>query len=437
MKARYKWELNQNKLVNPSAPWYSNLNSIMIKKLTSLIFLAAVLTIQVSAQKSKLTTGVLAQTQGNNVDAIEKLEVALEKPELLKKEKNVAKAHFYLAKAYLAVSQDTSMAAKFPNAGLKAQQNLKKAIENPEGKKYDITAKLENLNYQIWATLYNKGVTEFNTGKDNTAMELFEAANEANPGHFLTNRMLGSAALMTKDSVKSVEYLKAAIDVFKTRYAEATPEVKDGAEYKQDYGQLSYIFQQLAVILNAQNKTNEALDLLSQGVEMLPEDEDVKRQELAIYQQNPDLFEKAEVKFTSALEKNPKDNNIRLAYASLLERVKRHDDAFKMYEEAYKIDPENIQANYGKAAYYINKAAEVSAKKMEYTKDEEIDKADEEIKGLCEKAYPYVKWLHNAQPNEAEWLSQLVNITPIIGKRDEMTEYAKKLGELNRSGGNK
>ncbi|MEM7298118.1 MAG: hypothetical protein AAF391_07610, partial [Bacteroidota bacterium] len=118
----------------------------MIKKLTSLIFLTALLAMQVSAQKSKLTTGVLAQTQGNNEDAIEKLEVALEKPELLKKDKNIAKANYYLAKAYLAVSQDTSLAAKYPDAGLKAQMNLKKAIDNPEGKKYDVTAKLENLN---------------------------------------------------------------------------------------------------------------------------------------------------------------------------------------------------------------------------------------------------------------------------------------------------
>ena len=65
-------------------------------------------------------------------------------------------------------------------------------------------------------------------------------------------------------------------------------------------------------------------------------------------------------------------------------------------------------------------------------KDDEIEAADTEIKGLMSQAYPYLKTLHKLQPNEREWLSQLVNVTGFMGKDDEMMEYSKKLAEMNK-----
>ena len=411
-----------------------------MKKLTSIIVLAIFCSLHLSAQKSKVTTGVLAQQQNNPDEAIEKLEAALAKPELLhkkpeKRNKPIAKAQYYLSKAYYQVAVDTTKKDQYPDAIFKAKKNLEAALSGPDGKSWDTQSKLGNDHYNIWAVLYNDGVTLFNNGNDEEALKYFVAADEIYPDHFLTNRMLGSAHLVVKDTSKSVEAFGKTLDIFTEKYEsgkEGSEELKGTPEYTQDRGQLSYIYRQLAVIHNAQGNTEKALKVLEDGIKMLPEDEDVKRQELSIYQSNPALLDKAKQKFDAALEKNPDDNAIRLAYASLLERAKKNDEAFKLYEDAYKRDPESLQANYGMAAFYINKAAEVSAEKMNFSKDADIDKADQEIKALCEKAYPYVKWLHNQQPEEPEWLSQLVNITPIIGKNDEMMEYAKKLGEINR-----
>ena len=69
----------------------------------------------------------------------------------------------------------------------------------------------------------------------------------------------------------------------------------------------------------------------------------------------------------------------------------------------------------------------MSTAKAEYNSDDEVEKADAQIKGWLGQAYPFVLKLHELQPDEPEWLSQLVQITPIIGKNDEMAEYAKKL----------
>ena len=195
---------------------------------------------------------------------------------------------------------------------------------------------------------------------------------------------------------------------------------------------MSYIYQQLAVIYQAKGETRNALDLLSEGTKLLPEDESIKRQELAIYQQNPDLLEEAEKKFQEAMAASPDDASIKLAYAALLDKASKGDEALTLYQKVYDADKENLQANYGIGAYYINKAAEMSNEKMKLTKDEEIEAMDKQIVELVGKAYPYMVWLHEKQPEETEWLRQLITITPILGKDEEMMKYGEKLSALNK-----
>ncbi|MEM6803545.1 MAG: tetratricopeptide repeat protein [Bacteroidota bacterium] len=398
----------------------------------------AFLSSQLFAQKSKITSGVLAVQGGKIADAIEKLELGLSKPELIKKQRDIAKGQYYLHKAYLQVARDTTLTdlrAAHPDAIFKAKENLQMAMANPEAKAMKNQSILDQADFNVWAVLYNEGVSLFNGGNDADALKYFKAADEIYPKHFLTNRMLGSAQLMNKDTVGTVATLKKCFEIFDEKYVTGqTPEtmklLEGDEEYKISKGQLSYLYQQLAVIYEAQGKTQDALDLISEGVERLPEDEDIKRQELIIFQKHPDMLSQAEKKFDAALAKNPKDNNVRLVYASLLERAEKTEKAFELYSAAYDIDPENLQANYGKAAYYINKAAALSTARVEFDSDEELEKADAEIKDLLNEAYPYLLKLHELQPNEAEWLTQLVQITPKIGKTEEMSVYAKKLNEV-------
>ncbi|MEL6673444.1 MAG: tetratricopeptide repeat protein [Bacteroidota bacterium] len=416
-----------------------------MKKLTALFALAAMFALPLSAQKSKINSGAIAVQGGDIAGAIEKLEEGLAKPELLgKKEaqinKMVAKGHWNLYKAYYTLATDetqTELREKYPDYLFKALESLEKATEDEvAGKSYRSQSILGGFKYNVWTFLYNDGVSKFNAGEDKVALKYFLAADRAYPEHFLTNRMLGSAYLINKDSAKCTSYLENCIKIFKAKYddsLEGIEEVKAGDAYKVDYSQLSYIYQQLIVLQEAMGETEKALATAEDGIKMIPDDnEGVKRQELAIYQAHPEMVEIAEKKFKAALAENPDDNNIRVAYANLLEKNKKPEEAFKLYSEAYERDDQSLQANYGIAAYYINRAAIESEKKMKLKRDDEIDAADEVIKGLCEKAYPHLVWLHNAQPKEAEWLSQLVNITPIIGKRDEMELYGKKLGELTK-----
>ena len=60
------------------------------------------------------------------------------------------------------------------------------------------------------------------------------------------------------------------------------------------------------------------------------------------------------------------------------------------------------------------------------TKEAEIIAIDDEIKGLMKKAEPYMQKLHEMEPDELEWISQLVSIGYFLGYDDD------KLGELEK-----
>ncbi len=395
----------------------------------------------VLSQKSKVTTGALNFDQGRYGEAIEALEEGLEDPSIFKKSKHIAKGYYYLAQSYYMATGNDELLEQYPDAALMAKDAYDDLMALDDGaKSWKNRALLDGMENNLWGQIYNKGVALFNSNQDDEALRYFQAAQELNQDHFLTNRMLASAYLVKEDSASAVNLFKHSIGTYKASYVEVDEEtlaqsMQDSNFVKMfelDKSQMSYVVRQLAIIQEAQGNTDEALATLAEGSELLPDNQDVQRQELAIYQAHPDLYEQAVEKFERQLENNPDDNAIRLAYASMQERSGNIGKALGLYQDAYDLDPENLQANYGLAAMRINMAAELSEEKMDSNDDDEIKRINGEIKTLCEEAYPYLVWLHEAQPDEPEWLSQLVNITPLIGKTEEMTMWAEKLGKLRR-----
>lgn len=413
-----------------------------MRKLSSLLMMLMMVGLTtVSAQKSKVTTGALNFDQGRYDEAIQALEVGLSDPAQFKKAKDLAKGYYYLSKSYYMILGDSTMDDKYPDAILRSKAAHDQLLATGEaGKTWQNRAKLDAAESNLWAQLYNKGVNLFNNNEDDAALIHFVAAQELNPDHFLTNRMLASAYLVKEDTAKTVELLAKSLDVYRETYIDTDPEVlatnmqeESFAQMAElDKSQVSYVVRQLAVIHEKLGNTDDALATLATGAEILPKDEDISRQELSIYQSHPELYEQAVGKFKSQLETNPEDNAVRLAFASMLERNGKTQEALDLYQDAYELDPENLQANYGLAAMRINLAAELSEAKMESNDDDEIEELNGQIKTLCEEAYPFLVWLHEEQPTEPEWLSQLVNITPIIGKTDEMMKWAEKLGTIRR-----
>jgi len=404
------------------------------------------------AQPNKINGAAIMLAERNNPgEAAVALKDALaDTTEFMEKSRHVKKlykGYFYyaVALAQMVNNGDTTNMAKFDQPAIDAHIHYNKVMSSDEASKWERYAKDYQAEYNIWSALYNRGLSYFNSDQPKEAARRYELAVLYKPKHILTNRMLGASAMLTQDTATSIQALETAIESYKAKYIDITEKEKQellmeqvlsggGVDQKKvDSSQLSYMVQQLAVVYDIQGEPRKALDILKEGMELSPGDEDMKRQELNIYNRNPDLFEEAKEKFQAAVDANPDDLPIKLAYAALLERNGEKDAALELYRDAYERDSDNLQANYRLAAYYVNEAAELSAKKGKMNDSDEIKEADEKIVAYAEKAYPYLKWLHDEQPNEQEWLQRLVEITGIIGKDDEMMEYGKKLGEMNKN----
>ncbi|MEM7657440.1 MAG: hypothetical protein AAF399_15005 [Bacteroidota bacterium] len=426
-----------------------------MKQVISLIIAGLLGAGTVFAQPSKVTSGVLDQQSGRYVEAIVKLEKAIADESMFQKgkAKHIPKAQYALYESYYQVGIDTSgMQEQLAAAELDhpvdhplllAADNLTKAINHPMGKRQKTSAVLGNVESTLWGAVFNKAIEYFNSeaeGSDQIAQNYFEVADQLNPENILTNRMLGAVQLINAprgedpkaDSIAAISTMEKTIQYYKDRYInsdDAATFKSNVPQFEQDSSQLSYLYQQIAVIYNSWGEPEKALELLEDGL-TITDAEDIKRQELNIYQQNPQLLDRAKTKFESAIAASPDDVQIKLAYASMLERNEQADDAYELYKEVYETDPTQIGGIYGVGAYYINKAAAISDAKMAINDDDEIEAMDKEIIGLLEKAYPYMQKLHELQPTQREWLSQLINIAPILGKDDEMEAYYEKMKKL-------
>lgn len=88
------------------------------------------------------------------------------------------------------------------------------------------------------------------------------------------------------------------------------------------------------------------------------------RMELDTLLQTPELHDEALVAFAQAVEENPKDIVLLMAYASLVERSDL-DRALSLYEHAWELDPSQSLAAFNLGVLHYNRAADVSARANE------------------------------------------------------------------------
>jgi tetratricopeptide (TPR) repeat protein len=378
------------------------------------------------AQDSKIITGVLNYNNGEYEEAINNLEIGLADPSELK-EKNVPKGYSYLAQSYLRVGQNPETKDKYKDPLLKAYEALQKTKASDTRGKY--TKAVETTSMLLKNAIYNEGAISYNDKNYQRSMPYFQAVTELDDADYNSRVMLGYTNLMLKDTTKAISYLEKAILMYSS--LEEMPETPDptiGSAYIQ--GSL--------LNMNIGN-TRKALGLASQGKQLystVPDvAKDLDRVTLAIYSQNPDLFEDARKEFEKALKEDPNDKEVKLAYAGLL--TQREDEADKargleLYREVYDANPEDYQANANIGVHYINEAAAVSQKMMsDDTEEDEVAQLEEQIVENLRQAYPYIKKAHELKPDFLEWVNQLVNITSYVPEyQKEMVEWTKKQKEL-------
>ncbi len=388
-----------------------------MKKHIILLSVIALFGFQSFAQNGKVTSGAIAYDGGRIEDAIEKLEEALSQKEDLK-DKNIPKAHYYLASAYLAAAQDTTLAGNYDNPVDKAYENYVLAKETDTDGKFEKTIVL--LEQNLWPSIFNEGATAYGNDDYEASRSLFTKAVELNNEDYNSALMLGFSNWMLQDSTEALKTLQNTIDLYKA----ASPD--------EPVDQIVQAYLMVATIHNGKGDVEAALASLKEGQEMFPSNQDLKNTELSIYQQNPELAEQALDKFKTAIENDPDNLNLKLAYADMLYKSGEQDKAMDMFKQILEKDPDNLNANIQLGANYINQAVQLSQKRSEMTKEEDINKAQEAIVEVMRNAEPYMKKLHELEPDEPEWINQLVSIAYYLEyPEEEIAELEKKASEVN------
>ena len=382
-----------------------------MKKYVILFLAIGILSFEGIAQNSKVTSGVIAYDNGRYDEAIEKLETALANKSDLK-EKLVPKAHYYLANAYLQAANDSALAAKLGDPAMKAYEQYELTKETDVNGKFSKMLELTETN--LWPAMFNAGASAYNSDEYEQSKNLFEKAIVLSPEDYNSYLMLGFSNWMLQDSSATVSTLRKSIDLYKASEAE------------DEVPQFAQAYLMIATIQNAQGNIKEALETLGEASEEFPTDKNISLTELDIYSKNPDLAEQALQKFEKAIADDPGNVPLKLAYADMLSKNGKNEKSEAVFMEILQAEPENLNANIQLGAKYINQAAVLSQKKAKMTKEAEIIAIDDEIKGLMKKAEPYMQKLHEMEPDELEWISQLVSIGYFLGYDDD------KLGELEK-----
>lgn len=392
-----------------------------MKKLTTVFVLAIAMLMQVQAQdpNPKVVSGLIAYDDGRYDEAIEKFNIALEKKELVKPNK-LAKLYFNLSQSYMRALENPELSKKYPNAALLAVEHFKNAEVADANFKGKLKNQIELIKAgnQLWYGVFNSGAAAYNEEKYESSRDHFVVATELDKNSPLSHMMLGYSYFMLEDTMPAINSWRMATDT----YAANPP---DSANPN-----MSSCYLLLATMLNMQGETKEALTVVTQGREMFVGNEDLQRTELSIYQQHPELFKEAEEKFVAAISDNPEDGRLKLAYAALLQQDGQDDKALSLYKEVLTKEPRNIPANLQVGAFFVNLAAKLNEEKMNMDGDDEIAAKEVAIKENLKNAYPYIKLLNEEQPDEVEWVNQLVNITLYLDMEEEANNYIKQQQDI-------
>jgi len=388
-------------------------------KKTGLIFIFALFAVVhlVSAQGWKVETGKMEYKDGNFESAIESITEALEEPDKLKGKK-LAEAHVYLALSYARLSQDEKYWNKYPDAGLKGYSHYKqgKLEDSKIGGRYgkDLTLAKEYL----WRGLFNRGAKIYGQEDFKTAKEYFDKTVELAPDQYQPQMLLGYANFLLQDTVAAIGNWEKTLDLYRGLKLD-----KPDASIASVYLSLTDLY------VRIKNDPRKALKLIEEGKKLFPNNADLDKSELFVYQQAPDLFEEAVAKFETAIEANPKDTKLAVAFANLLEKNGKESDAINVYKKVLEKEPQNYYANANLGVFYINKASTLKAQydSADANNESLMEKLSTQIKDELTAALPYIQQAHASKPKDKEWIKQLWVITSNLGMEEESKKWEEKM----------
>lgn len=423
---------------------------IIQKASVILLFLIFFLQYPVAGQDSKVITGVLSFQEQDYTKAMADLDQALYYPKELSK-KNLVKAYYYRALTFVYMYNNAvagnreDLLAAFPDAYLDAYRDLQRARVEDDGTwEKRIAIELEELHPGLLqnALLYlNKAIDLQDDPRYlfERSLEYSRAANTIKKS-YLCSDIEGQALMGLELFDQAAVAFEGSINI----YADAPPELPDFLQ--------GYVYYRLADInLRHLDNAIKAMEILNSGLSFLDEElaryrqaavsaggrpgdynnavKDLEKFRLELYLRTPELRGEGIEAFRRAVEKEPGNYDLRVAYASLLEEVD-FDGSVRQYEKAIELDPAHDLAWFNAGVVRYNKARNLYQQASQVIEDEKYEMLMGETEKYFSEAKPYFEKVLEINRGNLTAVTALKNISMVLNDADGYEKYTRLEKEL-------
>ena len=371
-------------------------------KVLALIVLAG-LSVEVSAQKSKIQTAYLEHKEGALDKAKAAIDLAVENP----KTSTNAKAWYYRGLIYMDLFGSQEFSSLCEDCLRISEESFAKSEEYDSKNYYTNDLKIKRLS--LAQRFEESAYMAFKENDYAKALSVFEYMLNTESfdltGDSTTVRNASIAAKKAGNGEKVLEFNQKLLDL--------------------DY-QKPYIYADMAVVHKEMGDTTKALEVLSDGLKAFPSDAGLVIEELNIFLGRGD-YESAIAKLETALELEPNNHSIANALGLAYEKSGQNEKAAEAYQKAIDIKPDFFNAHYGLGALYFNMAAEKynEAQKIPYNQTSKYNAAKKEFMAIFDKAKPYLEKALEIDPKDTDTMFSLQQLYAKTGQLEKSVEMKK------------
>lgn len=345
------------------------------------------------------------------------------------------------------VKNDQSTLAAYPDAYLEAYNDLTEAQEIDDGTwEKRIKAEMNDLHPSLvqMALQYLNNAIDQDRNK-NEADYLFDRADEYSRAAsgiketYLVCDIRGQAQMNLGDYQAASKHFRESIEL----YNSDLPEEPDFLQ--------AYVYYRLAdITVTFMNGGKDAMNVIKDGLTFLENEKsrfdemsgrmadevkeamlqqyengknDLSKFELELYLKVPELKGEGLLAFSKAVESDPRNYELRVAYASLLEKVDA-ESAVGQYQIASELEPGNDLPWFNSGVVYYNRAREFYQKASVALNEEKYAFYMTEAEKYFKLAWPYFEKSLELNPGNKNAVTALKTLSQLLNKPADYEKYS-------------
>jgi tetratricopeptide (TPR) repeat protein len=358
-----------------------------------------------------------ANQKGKFLDAAGYIELALENPKAVEKEKTWR----YRGDIYMSIAADSLLFASEVAAGRDPLAIIMESYTKADA--LDIKGRYEEDRMlriaQAAGIAANAAISHFNVGMYKRAGDLFIQSNAMTEmvGGLDTLALFNSALCYEKANMNAMaiqQYMLTGM------YSYQVPDV--------------FLF--AANLYKMDGDTASALAILQGARGDFPREQAIIIEELNIYLMSGQ-FEKAEANLTLAAEQDPTNEILWYSLGTVYDNLDKTEQAAGAYAKAIAVKPDYFDANFNLGAMYFNQAVKMVNEandlwKPRMSKSEAAHQSGMETDGkaLFAKAKPFLEVAMLANPTDIGTLRSLRDIYARTGEDNKLIDVSARIKEL-------